>query len=670
MQTTNNKEIRRADFSKAKANKSIYIEKRNKADRKVKANRRKPKKRCNSKPTAKIITNKEMHALNGNIVVDVIPVVGGMAVLFPRTGIREAESLKMHAELSGCLVTLQMPTALIPKIVLIIIFGVDGLDINHIMHSLNGNTTTVIKYNDGHFQVRTPPPLTLTVNRVPDAPAPPVPLDMDRMNWCRYHKMPRVRTDDAMFYRYTDEGRHALGSVPAEHWLPVDAAAALPAACTEPEYVAALEEVVRRSEGAQVPAAPPAQQKPDAVILEIRKTKRSLRKPSKVPVPKRALDGEHPATGLLDENFYKLTGELIRTTSLKYSTVKYRGDFRLSSLTMTPVLEEDYVLGSWITDMNPIGWLGKASLKVAEWLGFGRSGDAENKAWKLIAKFMGPNDHREILFAPHLVSCAIADSRNETSIDVLKANTRARLMRISSFPLEDTIAIRVLAGSELVGILVAMTVLNLRGAVSSGRYTAHWSETDSENYQLGSLAPMPRFTRLVTEAPRPHCLYRLVNWYRHRRLILLGILAILIALGTFAALILATSRGMPPSPLIATTETHLSVASRNESSVILPTYQQEVEKTVIVHGLSNQRPVPNKGPHAAAYNIMTFMAWIGTIVIVNSFGLFNLGWTIILFLFLFRRLRIGSLRRPIHSLVEMISRLFTRDYVAVRHVET
>jgi len=568
-----NKEINKQCFIKKQLSKQTAILKNNAVDRKKTKNRKKPKKRLNSRPTAKYITNKEMHSLNGNIFV-VLQMESNFVLSVRTSGTERFSDLigavfgataghETHIESYELFPACDVGES---HVILLVFasFSDFGDDLNHIMHMINGNTT-VVKTGD-RYKLISPPLQTLTVSKIPDPPkqGPPPALDLDGMNWGHNYGI-RVRTNDDLMYRFIDHepicGFKPFGRIDCRRPLGPTSNLPIPQAPIPPPIAKTSRLPHVRCNDRLCYEFPPMEErvKEKFGAFENGETRvKPVIEPAEC-IPQRALDGEHPDSDVLDENFEEVCGEVVRTHSLEYSTVKYEGDNRLLSQTMSPIAERDYVLGSWIIE-EPLDTFGNLFHKTAVWLGF------EEAAWTVLDKcFLDPDSRREFLFAPHLVSCAIADSRNETSLDVLKTNTRARLMRISSFPVEDTVAIRVFAGSELVALLVGMNVLNLRGAVSSGRYTAQWSATDSNVHLTGQLAGTPKFTRLDTDLKRRPSRRPKVLWSIVKGLILLVLLATLIGAVIFGASILGMFRDMRRSQSIGTTGAPSSEAYQSVS---------------------------------------------------------------------------------------------------------
>lgn len=137
-----------------------------------------------------------------------------------------------------------------------------------------------------------------------------------------------------------------------------------------------------------------------------------------------------------------------RTISLTYRVVTKGEDRRLIEDLKQDAEDRDFVLGTW-TFTRPIA-------EELPWLG------RKLEAFQISPKM------REctVVFAPHLLTHAVRQLRCDRrgraveSVEVAHLNTRARLMRLPTFPCPDTMVQAITDGTELAAMAIAYAGLN------------------------------------------------------------------------------------------------------------------------------------------------------------------------------------------------------------------
>jgi len=187
------------------------------------------------------------------------------------------------------------------------------------------------------------------------------------------------------------------------------------------------------------------------------------------------LDGEHPSRKSIEEGFESAMGERVLVSNLVYGTVHYEGDRRLLINRVAKITEANYVCGYLTLDKMTFPMLMSFISRVVKVCGHDRERAIVSSVENTLSSIFVPGDRVEIIFSPHLLSCGLMESRIDTSLEVLRANTRARLLRIGSFPVDDVAAARLFVGSELMVIILSMNYLNSMMQVSALPSNNQWS---------------------------------------------------------------------------------------------------------------------------------------------------------------------------------------------------
>jgi len=201
----------------------------------------------------------------------------------------------------------------------------------------------------------------------------------------------------------------------------------------------------------------------------------------------RPLDGDHPLPSTLESNCSKIIGCDLQVVSMDYKTEAYTGDFRLLSMMQGKVVERDFIYGLVRFERRWFPLLVDKFLKFVEpWSPQWSTDEKRRYIDESLRQLFGHMQEgaMEVLFVPHMLSAALADSPLDTSIEVLRANTRGRLLRLSAFPLIDTEAARMLAGTELMLLLTAPSYLNSMWLPSNGPWRTALSGTELSNEAL------------------------------------------------------------------------------------------------------------------------------------------------------------------------------------------
>lgn len=262
------------------------------------------------------------------------------------------------------------------------------------------------------------------------------------------------------------------------------------------------------------------------------------------------LDGEHPAPEMLEKSIKKFFGKKTFVSDLSYGTECFAGDSRLLSMRQSKIEEADYVIGRLRLERSNLPHFVNKFVKLL----YGRSYSEPKRKLEQclhdhISDWLGSGKRKELLFAPHLLSCGLAESRLETSVEVLQQNTRSRLLRIGNFPLQDRLAARVLAGTELLVILCGIHYLNSMMLVGEIHCENRWCSVGSNGLSTYTNQTL-RFTPWATDQ-------RKLGYLNQNRRLLLAIATsmiiglLILGLVISGVLILALFRGMRPSPLTA-----------------------------------------------------------------------------------------------------------------------
>lgn len=202
--------------------------------------------------------------------------------------------------------------------------------------------------------------------------------------------------------------------------------------------------------------------------------------PTYVPVivPEQLLDGVRPEITALSKGLAMLgyKGESTITVSdvllgednvpnynckLSYTTTaQMTEDRRLLIDRVIPLVNKRVVVGLWEFDTVDSNW--------RQWL-CGRATCA----------------HYNVMFCPHLVSQALHETPNNNNLETLKANMRQRILRgASGVALTDRLVSDVIAGSEIVAIVMASNQLNFTIAPVSNPDLNQWLRQGESSLEL------------------------------------------------------------------------------------------------------------------------------------------------------------------------------------------
>lgn len=166
----------------------------------------------------------------------------------------------------------------------------------------------------------------------------------------------------------------------------------------------------------------------------------------------------------------RLPAHLARTVSLDYFNHHMSGDSRPCGDLLIPKLDKPVVVGKWVFYAPKV-----------------------YPDYPTVHKFVDSVLQRDsvelhtVLFAPHLVTMGTREIPLQTSLDTVRLNARARLLRCAGVAIQDRINAQVVAGSELVTLAVAPGLRQLNSSVAVEALT----RLSLRSCDPGSIAPPP-----------------------------------------------------------------------------------------------------------------------------------------------------------------------------------
>lgn len=184
------------------------------------------------------------------------------------------------------------------------------------------------------------------------------------------------------------------------------------------------------------------------------------------------LDGVHPSMAEVTAGF-RMYGSIVRPLSVEYNTMSMGQESRHSSDRSIPVIEQpivygrsEYSLAHW-PFQRLIGWLWAAYAVI------GSQRPARHcSSWWLVYwpiylslcffEKLGFITDESFMFCPHLINEAVQDYALVTGPDVVRINSRPKMLRLACLPIYDYLKTNWLAGSEIIIAGILSRSLNFR----------------------------------------------------------------------------------------------------------------------------------------------------------------------------------------------------------------
>lgn len=197
-------------------------------------------------------------------------------------------------------------------------------------------------------------------------------------------------------------------------------------------------------------------------------------------------DGVRPTVEYLNCWLSNNFNEKCYTTEIEYTVHDTRDeDLRVLPDTQNKCDPRHVILGRW-------SYVVETPRTLWEWLrGPDKSEDESFDEWLNLV----PQYESTYWFCPHLVTCGVREIPLNTNLDAIKANARARILRIPTLNLADTLTAAVLAGSELMTVIIAQDQLNSMWVPDQGPFGTQWFGTGSPGQYLEYSVQTGKFTQ-------------------------------------------------------------------------------------------------------------------------------------------------------------------------------
>jgi len=227
------------------------------------------------------------------------------------------------------------------------------------------------------------------------------------------------------------------------------------------------------------PAVRPIQ--PKEVVEPVAKPVAGVKK-DMTPPQEHVRDGVRPTIAHLDE----WLDESYPGASTKYLTDFISDndyDHRILSKVTTPCDRYRMYICKWKI-------VSRVECTLFSWL----SGPGAGQGWLDWLENRPRETTQTIYFCPHLISIALNDTPLRTNIDALKSNARSKISRTPALNIPDRLDAEVMAGSELLYVIIAQSQLNSSWVPINGPFGTQWSGTASKTILRANTESIRRFT--------------------------------------------------------------------------------------------------------------------------------------------------------------------------------